>query len=140
VSDNTEEQIRRLLAQYIQSHDREDPDAVVACFTEDARLSVPSGARPQGRHAVREFMVEQYTRRRATRRVMKHLYANTHIQLDGDTAKVVSDWVAYESVAGGPWAINMIGQSIDRVVLQGGTWLLAERRNVDIRRGPDPSA
>jgi hypothetical protein len=89
---------------------------------------------------VRDFMVEQYTRRKAANKVMKHLYANSNIQVDGDTAIVVSDWVAYESVAEGPWAINMIGQSVDRVVRQDGKWLLAERRNIDGRARPDKAA
>lgn len=140
MSDTVEEQIRQLLAQYVQSHDGENADAVVACFTEDGRLSVPSGARPQGRQAVREFMLEQYVRRKAQNKVMKHLYTNSNIQIDGDTAVVVSDWVAYESVAEGPWAINMIGQSVDRVVRQDGKWLLAERRNIDGRARPDKAA
>ncbi len=134
MSDYAENQIMRLLAEYIQAHDREDPDAVAACFTEDGRLSVPSGARPEGRQAVRDFMVDQYARRGATKRLMKHLYANSNIRLEGETASVVSDWVAYESVNGGAWTINMIGQSIDRVVLRNGQWLLAERRNIDSRR------
>jgi uncharacterized protein (TIGR02246 family) len=137
MDESVEDQIRHLITQYVQSHDGEDPDAVVACFTEDGRLIVPSGAKPQGRQAVREFMVEQYARRRAANKVMKHLYTNSNIKLDGNTATVVSDWVAYESVDAGPWAINMIGQSVDRVVRQDGKWLLAERHNIDGRFRPE---
>src|SRR5262245_24903347 len=95
---SAEDQIRRTLARYIHSHDRNDPDGVMAEFTEGARLLVPSGARPAGRAAIRAFMEDQYTRRRAAKRRMKHLYGNSDIEVRGTAATVVSDWVAYESV------------------------------------------
>ena len=134
---SAEDEIRRTLARYIHSHDRNDPDGVMATFADGARLLVPSGARPVGRAAIRAFMEEQYTRRRATRRRMKHLYANSDIDVRGPAATVISDWVAYESVDGGPWAINMIGQSIDQFVLENDQWLIAERHNIDSRTAPE---
>ena len=137
---SAEDEIRRTLARYIHSHDRNDPDGVMALFTESARLLVPSGARPVGREAIRAFMEEQYTRRRATRRRMKHLYGNSDIEVHGTTATAISDWVAYESNDAGPWTINMIGQSIDQLVLENGQWLIAERHNLDSRTDPEPVA
>jgi len=137
---SAEDQIRRTLARYIHSHDRNDPDGVMAEFTEGARLLVPSGARPVGRAAIRAFMEEQYTRRRAAKRRMKHLYGNSDIEVRGTAATVVSDWVAYESVDGGPWAINMVGQSVDQLVCENGQWLIAERHNIDSRTAPEAGA
>ncbi len=128
---SAEDQIRRTLARYVQCHDDEDADGVVALFAEEGRLSVPSGARPIGRAAVRAFLLESYVRRRSANRQMKHIYADPVIDLDGRRAAAVSDWVAYESVSGGPWTVNMIGRSYDQLVLHAGEWLLTERRNVD---------
>jgi hypothetical protein len=48
--------------------------------------------------------------------------------------------VAYESVDAEPWAINMIGQSLDRLVVEKGEWLLAERCNIDARSTPAATA
>jgi hypothetical protein len=126
-----EDQIRHTLARYVHAHDAEDADGVTALFTANGRLSVPSGARPVGRDSVRAFLEDSYARRRSARRRLKHLYGNCLIDVVGARTTAVSDWVAYESIDGGPWTITMIGSSIDQLVLQEGRWLLEERQNVD---------
>ena len=130
---STEDQIRATLGQYAHVHDRMDLDGFLELFTEDGMMSVISGARPVGKAALREFIGGTYAKRQAAGRQMRHLYANSIIEVDGARATVSTDVVAYESVNHGPWSINMIGEAHDVLVLEGGRWFFEERHVVDGR-------
>jgi uncharacterized protein (TIGR02246 family) len=122
--------IRDTLARYAQAHDDDNADDVALLFAEDGSLAVISGAQPQGRAAVHAFLLETYRRRRAQRRRTKHVYANSVIEVTGTQATAKTDVIAYDSIDGGPWTINMIGHCLDQLVRRDGRWLFRERRVV----------
>jgi uncharacterized protein (TIGR02246 family) len=120
--------IRRTLALYAVAHDQLDLEAYVALFAEHARY-IARGVTHDGRDAIRTFIGGIYGKRPAEHR-MKHLYANSVIEVNADRANATSDFIAYECLGDGPWQINMIGQCVDKLVKQDGKWLFEERRIV----------
>jgi uncharacterized protein (TIGR02246 family) len=121
-----EEEIRATLALYALVHDREDIDRFAELFTEDARF-ISRGIVHAGRAAVKAFMAEVYASRPPDKR-MKHCYMNSYIEVQGDSANVTSDFIAWEAFGYGPWTINYVGQMVDRLVRRDGRWVFAERR------------
>ena len=126
---SVEDEIRHTLAMYARVHDQNDLDGFLSLFTADGLLAVISGRRVTGQAALRQFIGEIYATRRASERRTKHIYANTVIAMEasGDRASVVSDVVAYDSVTGGPWTINMM-RPHPPMPLDAGTTLVREAR------------
>jgi hypothetical protein len=55
---------------------------------------------------------------------------NSIIDVDGQTASAVTDFVAFERLGDGPWQIHTIGQYQDQLILEDGMWRFAERHVV----------
>ncbi len=122
-----EDGIRRTLARYALAHDALDLEGYLALFTQEGRY-VSRGVVHEGRDALRSFIGGIYAKRAPEHR-MQHLYANSVIEVRGDTAHATSDFIAYERAAeGAAWQVNMLGQCADRLVKQDGVWLFTERR------------
>jgi hypothetical protein len=123
---SAEDPIRRTLALYSHRHDSRDADGYAALFATDGRFA-GANATHTGRSAIKTFISELYRNQPANRRT-KHLCGNSVIDIDGDGATAITDFVAYERLADGPWQVHTIGQYHDRLVLEEGSWRFAERR------------
>src|ERR1700730_19180098 len=114
---SAEEAIRRTLALYPHRHDSRDAEGYAALFAEDGRFA-GANAEHTGRGAVLSFITELYRSQPANRRT-KHLCGNSVIDVQGDTAHAITDFVACERLGDGPWQVHTIGQYHDHLVLQG---------------------
>ncbi len=123
-----EDQVRRTLALYAHKHDTRDVDGYASLFAVDGSF-VSARAQHRGRGAVKEFIADLYRSQPADRRT-KHLCGNSVIDVDGQAASAVTDFVAYERLGDGPWQVHTIGQYQDRLILEDGMWRFAERRVV----------
>jgi uncharacterized protein (TIGR02246 family) len=123
---SAEDPIRRTLAQYAHRHDSRDAEGYAALFATHGRF-VGANAEHTGRAAIKAFISELYKSQPANRRT-KHLCGNSVIDIQGDTADAITDFVAYERLGDEPWQVHTIGQYHDRLVLEEGAWRFAERR------------
>lgn len=129
-----EQHIRTLLAQYAHVHDHMDVEGLVGLFAHDGRLTGTAGATATGQRAIREMMTRIYARRRAAGASMKHLYANSVIEVRGKLAEATTDIVAYERTGDGAWSVLLVGAVMDQLTRESGQWLFADRRVVDARK------
>jgi 3-phenylpropionate/cinnamic acid dioxygenase small subunit len=123
-----QEEVRRTLALYAHRHDSRDVDGYAELFARDGSF-VSARAEHRGRGAVKEFIADLYRTQPKDRRT-KHLCANSIVDVDGQTARAVTDFVAYERLGDGAWRVHTIGQYQDRLILEDGMWRFAERRVV----------
>jgi 3-phenylpropionate/cinnamic acid dioxygenase small subunit len=123
-----QEEVRRTLALYAQRHDNRDAEGYADLFAVDGCF-LSARAEHRGRGAVKEFIADLYRTQPANRRT-KHLCGNSIIDVDDQTARAITDFVAFERLGDGPWQVHTIGQYHDRLVLQDGMWRFAERRVV----------
>jgi len=123
-----EELVRRTLAMYAHRHDSRDAEGYASLFAVDGSF-VSARAQHRGRGAIKEFITDLYRSQPANRQT-KHLCGNSVIEVDGETASAVTDFVAYERLGDGAWQVHTIGQYQDRLVLEDGEWRFAERRVV----------
>jgi uncharacterized protein (TIGR02246 family) len=123
-----QEEVRRTLALYAHCHDSRDAEGYANLFALDGSF-VSARAQHRGRPAVKDFIAELYRTQPENRRT-KHLCGNSVIDVDGQTARAVTDFVAYERLGEGAWQVHTIGQYEDRLVLEDGVWRFAERRVV----------
>ncbi|MGH9111249.1 MAG: nuclear transport factor 2 family protein [Acidimicrobiales bacterium] len=114
--------IRRTLAAYCQFCDDGRFDEWGALFAEDASFRV-LGRSHEGRAAIQAFIAAaQPPERRG-----KHVCANPLIDVDGDTARAVTDYIFLSRIDGGGLAVSNTGRYHDRLVRRGDRWLFAER-------------
>jgi uncharacterized protein (TIGR02246 family) len=125
---SADDPIRRVLALYPHRHDSRDAEGYASLFAKDGRF-IGASAEHTGRSAIKSFISDAYRSQPANRRT-KHLCGNSVIDVHGDTANAITDFVAYERFGDGPWQVHAIGQYQDRLVLEEGTWRFAERRVV----------
>jgi 3-phenylpropionate/cinnamic acid dioxygenase small subunit len=123
-----QEEVRRTLALYAHRHDGRDVDGYAELFARDGSF-VSARAEHRGRGAVKEFIADLYRTQPKDRRT-KHLCGNSIVDVDGQTARAVTDFVAYERLGDGAWQVHTIGQYQDRLILEDGMWRFAERRVV----------
>jgi 3-phenylpropionate/cinnamic acid dioxygenase small subunit len=118
-------EIRDLLHAYCRAADRNDADALAACFTEDCLCDYGPGAPPErGREARRAAAARDLALFSAT----SHLLGNIAIELELDdrarVQSVVHAW--HRPVGGGTWILY--AEYHDLVVRTPAGWLIAERR------------
>jgi uncharacterized protein (TIGR02246 family) len=124
-----EEEIRRTLATYPKRVDDRDSTGFSECFAEDGRIYSSSGVF-QGRAEIKGFLESLYASRPLNRH-FKHVWANSAITIDGDTADAVSDILVFECLTGTPWQMNIVARHIDKLARQpDGRWLYTEKRGV----------
>ena len=117
-----EDRIRHTIARFCQLLDDRRFDEWSRTFTEDGAFG-----RFEGRAAIHrmilggELAVQPELKR-------KHTVANVVIDVQGDTAEVVSDLVMFDRVGDGPWIIRL-GRYYDQLARQAdGDWLFTRRR------------
>jgi uncharacterized protein (TIGR02246 family) len=133
-STSADEQIRALVARYAQVHDNTDVDGLLTTFAHNGCLTGTAGVTATGRSAIKEMMSRIYARRQAEGSSMKHLYANSVINVGEDSANATTDIVVYQRTGDSPWHILLVGEVIDKLVREDGQWLFAERRVIDARK------
>jgi uncharacterized protein (TIGR02246 family) len=119
------EQIQQLLARFIQLRDDKRFDEWAQLFTEDGTFEYP-GARVTGRDAIRDNVADLLRSDRG-----KHLGFNAVIEVNGDTASVVSDVVKLrpaEPGSDGAFVVQTAGRYIDALVRTADGWRVASRR------------
>lgn len=118
------DEIRDLLHVYCRAADRNDPDALAACFTEDCLCDYGPGAVERGREARRAAAARDLAQFAAT----SHLLGNIVIAFEDDgrarVSSVVHAW--HRPLAGGTWILY--AEYHDVVVRTEAGWLIAERR------------
>jgi 3-phenylpropionate/cinnamic acid dioxygenase small subunit len=126
--DNTarspEEQIRRTIAEIAQCTDRGDFDCWVNLFVEDGSFHM-LGQSHQGHAALRAFIEDdQPPERRGL-----HLTTDSVIDIDGDRARVSSNFIFIASGEASPMVVAG-GRYLDVLVPRGDRWLFLERETV----------
>lgn len=116
--------IRELLAVYCFHLDDGDFAGMAALFTEDGAWETAFGT-GTGRAGIVAQAESIGADRPRPRRV--HLTTNIVITLDGDSARVHSNWSMTQNTPDGP-AISSAGAYHDHVVKQDGGWLFRHRR------------
>lgn len=116
--------IRELLAVYCFHLDDGAFEQMAALFTEDGvwETAFGTGTGRAGIVAQAQGIAGSGPR---PRRV--HLTTNIVITLDGDSARVQSNWVMFHNTPAGP-GISSGGAYFDHVVKQDGRWLFRHRR------------
>jgi 3-phenylpropionate/cinnamic acid dioxygenase small subunit len=113
-----EDDIRTTLAQYAHLCDDGRFDEWGDLFASDATFSV-IGRTYLGREAVKDFMVQaQPPERRG-----KHLCVNSAVKVEGNEARVVTDYIFIDRQK----AITSAGRYHDRLVRNRDRWRFAER-------------
>lgn len=124
--ENTEKNaIREVLATYCFRLDAGDMDGMAALFTPDGVWETDFG-KGTGRTGIadhgRSLRAHGTARPRAV-----HLCTNIVIDLQGDTANVLSNWTTVQNSDTGP-KIGSAGGYIDRMAKVGGTWMFVHRK------------
>lgn len=123
-----EEEIRRLLASYAQLVDSGKYDEWTALFTPDGTFKPGNGDAQKGHDAIRAHIHGGHgsTPNRRT----KHLAFNSLIEVRGNDATAISDYLVFARAANDqPWTATTSGRHHDRLVKMNGRWLFAERIN-----------
>jgi len=118
--------IRELLAEYCFRLDGGQFSDMAALFTKDGTWDTAFG-KATGPAAIADFARGLREKGPQPRPRGVHLTTNIVIALDGDTAKVRSNWTVAQNSAGGP-QINSGGGYADELVKQNGKWLFRYRK------------
>jgi uncharacterized protein (TIGR02246 family) len=117
--------IREVLAKYCFCLDSGDFDGMAALFSEDGTWHTDFG-QGTGRAGIADH-ARSLRAGSAPRPRGVHLTTNIVIELNGDRAKVRSNWVVAQNHASGP-RISAAGGYDDDMVKQNGTWLFQYRK------------
>ena len=122
--------IREVLAEYCFRLDGGDYDGMAALFAEDGTWDTAFG-KATGRSGIAQLARDIRARAGADRPRAIHLVTNIVIALDGDAAKVRSNWTVVQNSAdnapGGP-KIGSGGGYADELVKGDGKWLFRYRK------------
>ena len=118
--------IREVLAEYCFRLDDGRFDEMAALFTEDGTWETAFGT-ATGRQAIAELARSLRTRVAEPRPRAVHLVTNIVIALDGERAKVRSNWMVMQNSPVGP-RIGSGGAYHDEMVKKGGRWQFRYRK------------
>jgi 3-phenylpropionate/cinnamic acid dioxygenase small subunit len=124
--------INETLVRYCRWLDDGLLERVVELFTEDARFHT-MGRTLEGHDDIRAFWgpgVDQAYTRPSTAHVLSNIVAD----IDGDTARVESDWCMLAREEHGGTSIALAGRYRDRMQRVGASWRIAEREVVALAR------
>jgi 3-phenylpropionate/cinnamic acid dioxygenase small subunit len=120
------EAIATLLAEYCHLCDDGELDALVDRFTEDGVFAFGDRSLTG-----REQMLRWFSKTQSPERRGKHLTTNSIIEVDGDRATAVSDFVFFEKVDGRPVPF-MAGTYVDELVRDGDRWRFRRRTVIEM--------
>ena len=125
--------IREVMARYCFALDDGQFADMAALFTEDGTWQTFFG-KATGRQAIADFAAGLRVHRTDNPRAIHHV-TNIVITLDGDTAKVRSNWTTVQNSPDGP-KIGSGGAYDDEMVKLGGQWFF-KYRTIDRYIRPD---
>jgi len=117
--------IREVLATYCFHLDAGNSEAMAALFTEDGTWHTDFG-KGTGRAGIAEH-ARSLRSGDAPRPRGVHLATNIVITLDGDTARVRSNWIVAQNTDAGP-KVSSAGGYADDMVKQNGEWMFRYRK------------
>ena len=120
------ETIREVLAEYCFRLDDGRFAEMAALFTEDGTWDTAFG-KATGRAAIAELASSLRTRAEQPRPRAVHLVTNIAIALDGEHARVRSNWMVMQNSPQGP-RLGSGGAYLDEMVRTAGTWLFRYRK------------
>ena len=129
--------ITDVMARYATAVDTRDIDRLSTCFTADAVGGYWPGQDLRGRDAITGFIAGAIGGFRAT----QHLIGTHTFDFDGDVA-TTSTYVHAAHVVpdeNGERVMVVGGRYVDRFVIEGGEWLIAERRFESLWTSEAPS-
>ena len=118
---NNERDIARVLAEYCHCCDGGDFDALVGRFVDDGEF-IFAGRVVRGRDELRSW----FEKTQSPERRGKHVTANTIIDVDGDRAVAMSDFV-FLTKADGRLVPLITGSYHDELRRDGGRWRITRR-------------
>lgn len=118
--------IREVLAEYCFRLDDGRFGDMAALFTESGVWDTAFG-KAEGRAAIAELAKSLRARAGATRPRAVHLVTNIAIALDGEHARVRSNWILAQNGAAGP-EIGSGGGYADEMVKEDGVWYFRYRK------------
>jgi ketosteroid isomerase-like protein len=118
--------IREVLAEYCFRLDGGDYDGMAALFAEDGTWDTAFG-KATSRSGIAQLARDIRARAGANRPRAIHLVTNIVIALDGDTAKVRSNWTVVQNSPSGP-KIGSGGGYADELVKRDSKWLFRYRK------------
>ena len=121
---NAHDEIRRVLAAYCQTCDDGDFDNWGRLFTDDATFTVMGQT-----HRDREVLKAWIAAAQPPEARGKHIISQPVIDVDGDTARVTTDYLFVGMSAAG-LAVTSAGRYVDRFACSGGNWMIAAREIV----------
>jgi len=121
--------LRRLIAEYCQLIDDGEFTRLAELFTPDGCFAFEAEA-PTGHEALARW----FEQRQPVHRRGRHVSVNPIIDVDGDRARVASDFLFVRWIKG-TLTIEMAGRYVDRCVRSDGRWSI-ERRDVEIVTPP----
>ena len=132
-----EDEVRRMIALWSEADADKDPDAFAALFTEDGKYGGKRGV-SVGRAAIYKNLADRVAVNPPDRETM-HLFAESFIEVTGDTAVARSPYVGYGRIGDGPWEIMTIGRFHSWLVRKNGKWLFTEVQNRSIGKAGGPA-
>jgi uncharacterized protein (TIGR02246 family) len=120
------EAIREVLAEYCFRLDDGRFAEMAALFTEDGTWDTAFG-KATGRTAIAELASSLRMRTEQARPRAAHLVTNIAIALDGESARVRSNWIVMQNSPQGP-RIGSGGAYLDEMVRADGRWLFRYRK------------
>ena len=118
--------IREVMAEYCFRLDDGRFAEMAALFTEDGTWDTAFG-KATGRAAIAELASSLRTRAQQPRPRAVHLVTNITITLDGEHARVRSNWMVMQNDPQGP-RIGSGGAYLDEMVRSDGSWLFRYRK------------
>jgi ketosteroid isomerase-like protein len=118
------DEIADLLHAYCRAADRNDPDALAACFTEDCLCDYGPGPPERGREARRAAAARDLALFEATSHLLGNITATFESDDRARVSSVVHAW--HRPLGGGTWILY--AEYHDLVVRTPDGWRIAERR------------
>ena len=125
-------QIQYTMAVYCNCVDSGDVEGVVSCFTEAGQLELSSGAKANGRAAIRAFYTPVIGPERPDRGpdgalpLLRHNLTTSRVELQDDNT--AQGWTYFMSLT--RHGLDHSGRYLDTFARDGARWLIADRRIV----------
>jgi hypothetical protein len=118
--------LRRLLALYAQRLDDRNVDGLVALFTPDAQVELPTGTF-RGHAKIREWL-EGYFAEQLPGRMEQNQLVNPVLTVNGgNTAVGRTDQFCFRSLETTPWELEVVMRHHDRFTKVNGEWYFSEK-------------
>jgi hypothetical protein len=126
-----------MIALWSEADADKDPEKFASLFTEDGKYISRRGD-SIGRDAIYKNLADRIAVNPPERRTM-HLFAESYIEVDGDTAHARSPYVGWGRIGDAPWEVMSVGRFHSWLVRRDGKWLFTEVQNLSIGKAGGPA-